>query len=254
MAIFPGAISSFTGFTSGHTLLADGHASQHNSEQAEIVAVQTKVGTGASTSSNNTVLRGNGTGTSTWGQVALTTDVTGVLPVANGGLGQGSLTGVPLVSPTITGTVAGSASYTTPAIASFVNATHTHQNAAGGGQLLLAALTSTFLSTQVTTYTNPGTAGGTNTFFYINIGGIKYLWGITADNVYTAVSAGLTLTLPVGFFTTIQHASATSINQTGDTRQTANVTSATTITVTLVAFGSNAGSVSTSFAVLVIGT
>lgn len=87
MSIFPGAISSFAGFTSSHTLAADNHAAQHNSEQAEIVAVQTKVGTGASTPTSGVVLRGTGVGTSAWADVDLTTDVTGVLPVANGGTG-----------------------------------------------------------------------------------------------------------------------------------------------------------------------
>jgi microcystin-dependent protein len=63
---FPSSIDSFAGFTSSHTLSADNHASQHNSEQAGIVAVETKVGSGASTPTNNTFLAGNGTGTSAW--------------------------------------------------------------------------------------------------------------------------------------------------------------------------------------------
>lgn len=41
--------------------------------------------------SNNTILRSNGTIPS-WGQVVLTTDVSGILPVANGGTGQNSFT------------------------------------------------------------------------------------------------------------------------------------------------------------------
>ncbi len=142
---FPGAIASFAGFTSSHTLAADSHASQHNSEQAEIVAVETKVGTGASTPVNNTVLRGNGTGTSVWAQVALTTDVTGVLPIANGGTGQTSLSSLTLPTailsnPAISGTVSGSATYTTPVlstptVADFTNANHTHASANQGGSL-----------------------------------------------------------------------------------------------------------------------
>ena len=91
MAIFPGSIPSFAGFTAGDTLSADNHAAQHNLEQGEIVQVATKIGTGSSTPTNNKVLRGNGTGTSTWAQVGLTTDVTGTLPVANGGTGITSL-------------------------------------------------------------------------------------------------------------------------------------------------------------------
>lgn len=143
MAAFPGGLAVFAGFTSSHTLAADSHAAQHNLEQAEILAAQTKIGTGASTASNGTFLRGTGAGTSAWQQVTLTSDVTGILPAVNGGTGQNSLTALPLPSPTISGTVAGGATYTsptltTPTIASFVSATHSHQNAAGGGTLALA--------------------------------------------------------------------------------------------------------------------
>lgn len=148
MSVFPGAIPVFTGFTGSHTLLADNHDSQHNLEQAEIINIATKVGTGSSTASSGTLLRGTGVGSSAWQQVTLTTDVTGVLPVANGGTGQSTLTGVPLASPTISGVVAGGATYTsptltTPTVADFTNATHNHQNNAGGGQLGVAAISNT---------------------------------------------------------------------------------------------------------------
>src|SRR5574337_544526 len=91
---FPSSIPSYAGFTSTHTLSADNHASQHNSEQADIVAIATKIGTGASTPVSGTVLRGNGAGTSTWSQLNATTDVTGVLPTTNGGTGTSSSTGM----------------------------------------------------------------------------------------------------------------------------------------------------------------
>lgn len=71
---YPSAIDSFTGFTSNETLQAAAHASQHNQEQAGIVAVETKVGTGASTPTNGVFLAGNGTGTSTWRSLT-TTDI-----------------------------------------------------------------------------------------------------------------------------------------------------------------------------------
>lgn len=93
MAQFPTSISSFTGFTSSHTLSQDSHASQHNSEQAEITATQTKIGTGNSTPTSGMLLRGTGAGTSSWAQANLTTDVTGVLPIANGGTGASSASG-----------------------------------------------------------------------------------------------------------------------------------------------------------------
>ena len=129
MAAYPGSLASFTGFTSSHTLAADSHAAQHNLEQGEIVAVQTKVGTGSSTPTSAKLLRGTGVGTSLWAQADLTTDVTGILPQTNGGTGTTSSTGTGAVvyqtSPTLT----------TPAIASFTSAQHNHTNAAGGGQL-----------------------------------------------------------------------------------------------------------------------
>jgi hypothetical protein len=90
---FPSSIDSFTGFTSGETLQAASHAAQSNQEQTAIVAVETKVGTGASTPTANNVLVGNGVGTSTWGQVGLSTGVSGILPVTSGGTGTGTSTG-----------------------------------------------------------------------------------------------------------------------------------------------------------------
>jgi hypothetical protein len=84
---FPGARPSYQGFTSSHTLAVDNHAAQHNQEQADISALSDKIGTGSSTPSSNLFLRGTDVGISAWGQVNLPTDVTGALPVANGGTG-----------------------------------------------------------------------------------------------------------------------------------------------------------------------
>lgn len=78
---FPSSTDSFAGFTASHTLSTDNHASQHNSEQSAIVAIENKIGTGASTPVNNTFLAGNGTGTSTWR--ALTASDVGLSNVPN---------------------------------------------------------------------------------------------------------------------------------------------------------------------------
>lgn len=70
-----------------------------------------------------------------------------------------------------------------------------------------AKLLTTIFSGQVTTYTNPGTAGGTNSFFYINLGGIKLFWGKTASIAISGTgfqSTAKVITFPVGFFSTIQ--------------------------------------------------
>lgn len=59
----------------------------------------------------------------------------------------------------------------------------------------------------VTSFVNAGSAGGT--FYYINLGGLKLLWGLTGSinlggTSGFQVSTALAVTLPVGFFTTIQ--------------------------------------------------
>lgn len=149
MATFPGGIASFAGFVALHTLSVDNHASQHNSEQAEIIAAQQKVGTGASTPTSNMVLRGTGVGASAWGQVNQATDITGITPVANGGTGQNNLSGLTLPGAILTL----SPVITTPVIASFTNAQHNHSNAAGGGKITSAGITS--FDTSLTTISNP---------------------------------------------------------------------------------------------------
>lgn len=231
MALFPGAIPTFAGFTPGHTLLADNHGAQHNLEQAEIVQIATKIGTGASTPVANQVLTANGPGTSAWSQVNLTTMVTGILPVANGGTGGNNLT-FPAgpdtlvgraTTDTLTNKTLTTPTLASPTIANFINSQHSHANNTGGGQLDFNALLSTIFSAQVTTYTNPGGAGGT--FYYINLGGIKLMWGVTAG--IAVGGGGAAITLPSGFFTTIQAASATAVPST-NFGQYANLVAATT--------------------------
>lgn len=76
-----------------------------------------------------------------------------------------------------------------------------------------AKLAAAIFSGDVTTYTNPGSAGGTNSFFYTNLGGIKLFWGITNTMTVSGSSfqtvAG-NITFPVGFFSTIQSVELTS--------------------------------------------
>jgi hypothetical protein len=68
------------------------HSNLHGVTDTAIVAVETKIGTGASTPTSGNVLRGTGTGTSAWAKVALASDVSGTLPVGNGGTGASTLT------------------------------------------------------------------------------------------------------------------------------------------------------------------
>lgn len=73
---FPASIPANTDPVATDKLASPGHSALHRSHNAEIVAVETKVGTGSSTPVANRVLRGNGTGTSAWAQVDPSTDLT----------------------------------------------------------------------------------------------------------------------------------------------------------------------------------
>lgn len=214
---FPGATPSYAGFTAGHTLAQDSHAAQSNAEQADIIALSNKLGTGASTPTSGLLLRGNGIGTSAWGQVILTSDVSGVLPQANGGTGTTLATGTgkavydtsPTIStPTISGGTISSPTITTPTIASFINATHNHESNTGGGTLNaanalqagsinFANLLSSIFSSQIATSTNGGSAGGDTNF--LNLGGLKICWGLTAS---ISLSSSAQTTAVVNFPTT----------------------------------------------------
>ncbi len=75
MATFPGGIVNPTDPLATDKLSSPSHSQEHQSHNAEIVAIETKIGTGSSTPTAGKVLRATGTGTSAWGQMALSTDV-----------------------------------------------------------------------------------------------------------------------------------------------------------------------------------
>lgn len=131
---FPLSVSTIPDTAGSETLLAAGGGLGLSGfldlVGVDLMAVETKLGTGSSTPSSGKVLRATGSGISSWGAVDLTTDVTGTLPVGSGGTGSTSAStgsgGVVLAnSPTIV----------TPTIASLTNANHDHTNSAGGGTL-----------------------------------------------------------------------------------------------------------------------
>lgn len=64
----------------------------HDAPVQAIIAIETKIGTGASTPADNQVLTGTGAGTSAWGAVDVSTDVTGTLNVENGGTEVAAIT------------------------------------------------------------------------------------------------------------------------------------------------------------------
>ena len=211
---FPSAVPSYNGFTSSHTLAQDNHASQHNAEQADIVALATKTGTGSSTPTNNTVLRGTGTGTSSWAPVNQSTDVTGVLATVNGGTGTTATTGSGSVvfsnSPTLSSITSSNDTFTKPTIADFTNANHNHENAVGGGQLTAStALTTGSLTAGVVgtdsswawtsytpTLTNITLGNGTSSGFYIQVGKtVHFRWRFTMGST-SAMGSSPSFTLP----------------------------------------------------------
>lgn len=204
MSLFPSSIASFLGFTSGDTLKNDSHGAQHNSEQAEIVAIETKVGTGSSTPVANTVLRGLGAGVSSWAQVVLTTDVTGVLPQANGGTGRtdASGSGAPVYqnSPTIS-----TPTLSVPVVADFSSAQHDHSAANKGGQLngstaiLLASLTGDRLSNSTVTADKLATGGASSAIAASEqTASASYAALTTPESVTVVVGANGLLLLGVG--------------------------------------------------------
>ena len=89
----------------------------------------------------------------------------------------------------------------------------------------------------VTTYTNPGSAGGTNSFFYINVGGIKLFWG-QAGSLAMNSGTGITsiVTLPGSFFTTIQSAQIAAQVTSGDVRVVGSITALSASSLTFALF------------------
>ncbi len=143
----------------------------------------------------------------------------------------------PSVVTALTGQTLPANTVTTPAIAD--------------GAVAYAKLLSTIFSGQLTTYTNPGTAGGT--FYYGDIGGIKIFYGKTQSNAVGTGGASYTITLPVGFFSTIRYSAPTVDTYTIDDRQWATTVTVTTATYTLGIKSSSNGSTQVTN-VLILGT
>jgi len=63
---FPSSLDVMTNPSAGDSVQTVSHSSQHANANDSIEAIEAKVGTGASTATNGTVLFGNGVGTSAW--------------------------------------------------------------------------------------------------------------------------------------------------------------------------------------------
>lgn len=243
MSNFPTSLDTTTQLpqpSAGNFTNNPSHAGAHDNESQAIIALETKLGTGASTPTANKVLRGTGTGTSAYGSLALTTDVTGTLPVANGGTGTTTSTGsgnvVLSTSPT----------FVTPALGTPISGIMTNVTGIPYGALL-----SSIFSGQVLSAINTGSAGGT--MYYANIGGIKLLWMISASQASSNPGTAYTVILPA-FFTTVQTMLTSAVNIASQANQFIDQTGAPGTGTNTFYFCSPGGVGSTAMSLIVIGT
>lgn len=92
------------------------HAGLHDNENAAIIALETKLGTGASTPTNNNFLVGTGTGTSAWNKAVPTGAVVGTSD-------SQTLTGKTLTAPTINGGTVDNVTLTVDTVSGHTSAT-----------------------------------------------------------------------------------------------------------------------------------
>jgi hypothetical protein len=90
-------------------------------------------------------------------------------------------------------------------------------------------VTNSQLQNAVNSQANAGNAGGT--MYYINLGGIKILWGVSTTISTTTTATQYNFTLPTSFFTTVQYAGATAYPISADAKQTTNIATYSTSNV-----------------------
>lgn len=174
------------------------HAGQHSLENQAIIAIESKLGTQSSTPGTaGQVLTDQGGGNTAWEPLP-------TIPVSGGGTGATTASGArsnlsaaqsgintditSLSSPTII----------TPTIASFVNAQHNHSNAAGGGQLGAAALTTdSSWNWQPWSLVFSGLSGGTLNFATFAQIGKTVFFKAKYTLAGAGVSGSVTFNLPV---------------------------------------------------------
>lgn len=122
------------------------------------------------------------------------------------------------------------------------------------GNVTFAKLLSTIFSGQLTTYSNPGSAGGTNSFFYGNIGGIKLFFGTTAAVTTSSGSTTWGITYPTSFFTTVQFVTAQTFAMTGVATQYCSINDLTLGTSGITPYVNSTGSGTAKISFLAIGT
>ena len=128
--------------------------------------------------------------------------------------------------------------------------TGTVTNAALAGGITYAKLLSTIFSGQVQTQANTGTAGGN--MWWVNLGGIKIMWGLSASVPSSVAGNSYAFTLPA-FFTTTQSAFSSATNLSAQANQYTDIYAFTTDTLGIYACSSAAGG-SLKATMLIIGT
>ena len=196
--------TGLTGGTSGGVLAFTGSATISSS--AELIAhglvlgggaghvPSTPVGLGTAT----TVLHGNATGAPSWSSVVLTTDVSGVLPIANGGTNSATaLAGSSIMVSNGTSVIQGAAGTTTTVL---------HGNAGGLPTSVAVSLTADISGTLPVANGGTGLTGGTRGgILYFSAAGALSSSGVLGANLLVfGGGAGVAPSTPLGLGTGVQ--------------------------------------------------